>query len=48
MMANLVAESGGSKGQLSNLAEALCRGSRIFSVATGLCSKTEACLSCGR
>ncbi|MCQ2298533.1 MAG: hypothetical protein MJZ81_00160 [Bacteroidales bacterium] len=48
MMANLVAESGGGKGQPSTLAEALCRGSRTFSEATGLCSKTEACLSCGR
>jgi len=32
MMANLVEESGGNKGQLSNLVEALCRDFRLLNI----------------
>ena len=40
MMANLVAESGGNKGQLSHLVEAICHDFRLHD-ETGLYTKTD-------
>ena len=48
MMANLVAESGGNKGQLSHLVEAICRDFRLHDSCTGILNEAKPPPSCLR